>query len=489
MKRGFIIALALLTLLAGACLAEDASGYWTRREDLYYHLNESCVGALDAVPISGTATQAFGKYPCPVCVPVEGDGTGVRAAARGGTIVLRFSDAWMAEPELTGVFGWSVDSVYEGAAGETKLAEYLHGEAYNAFLAEYARSGSATVEAREPDVVAIHGERILSRRHIGGYWYVVVRPAEKFGDSWGMYWRIDGLQLCMENGALRTNFEQQTVEETLEVALERESGASPVYSAAAEGFSIEIYRALDMNVAVIYEARGDADALENACLLLGSCAQIELCGYMDGDSAVYCCVLDNAELEALRSGVDARLLHVGRVGSGLCYALTEGELRCWSTRDGKTILAVAAEGDADPVDADCRVVWYDESERFVVQRDGADLLVDMDGWIISYGGTDAGVDRLTPLIWMDGEGVFLTERCAGAAFPVGERYAAGGVDTGQRCDGGAYGEGWRCGLIDQDGNVLAECNYTAFSVDAGGVLRLETPGGAALTLRPIRIDG
>ena len=206
-------------------------------------------------------------------------------------------------------------------------------------------------------MVAIHGERILSRRHIGGYWYVVVRPAEKFGDSWGMYWRIDGLQLCMENGALRTNFEQQTVEETLEVALERESGAPPVYSAAAEGFTIEIYRALDANVAVICEASGDADALENACLLVGSCAQIELCGYMDGDSAVYCCVPDNAELEALRSGVDARLLHVGRVGSGLCYALTEGELRCWSTREGKTILAVAAEEGVDPVDADFRVAW------------------------------------------------------------------------------------------------------------------------------------
>ena len=55
MKRRFIIALALLTLLAGACLAEDAAGYWTRKADLYYHLNENCIGALDAVPISGMA--------------------------------------------------------------------------------------------------------------------------------------------------------------------------------------------------------------------------------------------------------------------------------------------------------------------------------------------------------------------------------------------------------------------------------------------------
>lgn len=489
MKRRFIIALALLTLLAGACLAEDAAGYWTRKADLYYHLNENCIGALDAVPISGMAAQAFGKYPCPVCVPVKDDGTGVRAAARGGTIVVRFSDARMANAELTGVFGWSVDSVYEGAAGETKLAAYLHGDAYNAFLAEYARSGSATDEAREPDVVAVHGERILSVRHIGGYWYVVVRPSEKFGDSWNMYWRIDGIWLHMEDGTLRTNFDLQTVEETLEVALERESGATPVYSAAAEGFTIEIYRALDANVAVICEASGDADALENACLLVGSCAQIELRGYMDGDSAVYCCVLNDAELEALRSGEAARLLHVERVNSRLCYALTEGELRCWSAREGKTILAVAAEEGVDPVDANCRVAWYEESERFVVQRDGADLLVDMDGWIISYGGTEAEVNRLTPLIWKDGAGVFLTERCADAAFPVGERYAVGGIDFGKRYDGGAYGEDWRCGLIDQDGNVLADCIYTAFSVDVSGEVRLETPGGAALTLQPIQIDG
>ena len=484
MKRGCVIALVLTLLFACACLAEDAALYWTRKADLYYHLNEGCVGVRDGVPISEIAAQAFGKYPCPVCVPVKDDGTGVRAAARGG-----FSDAWMANAELMGVFGWSADSVYEGAAGETKLAAYLHGDAYNAFLAEYARSGSATDEAREPDVVAVHGERILSVRHIGGDWYVVVRPSEKFGDSWDMYWRIDGIRLHMEDGTLRTNFEQQTVEETLELALERESGASPVYSAATEGFSIEVYRALDVNVAVICETAGDADALENACLLVGSCAQIELRGYMDGDVAVYCCALNDAELEALRSGAEARLLHVERVNSRLCYALTEGELRCWSTREGKTILAVAAEEGIDPVDADFRVVWYEEIERFVVQQEGADLLVDLDGRIIDYGGTDAGIERLTPLIWKDGAGVFLTERCAGAEFPVGERYATGGIDYGRRYDGGAYGDGWRCGLIDQDGNVLAACDYTAFSIDASGTIRLEAPGGGDLTLQPIRIDG
>lgn len=488
MKRGCVIALVLALLFAGACLAEDAALYRTRKANLYYHLNESCVGVRDGVPISEIAAQAFGKYPCPVCVPAEDDGGGVRAAARGGTIVVRFSDAWMANAELTGVFGWSFDSVYEGAAGETKLAAYLHGDAYNAFLEECARSGSAEAMAREPDVVAIHGERILSVRHIGSDWYVVVRPAEKFGDSWDMYWRIDGIRLRMEDGALHANFEQQTVEETLELALERESGASPVYSAAAEGFSIEVYRALDVNVAVICETAGNADALENACLLVGDCAQIELRGYMGGEVAVYCCALNDAELEALRSGAEARLLHVERVNSNLCYALMEGELRCWSAWEGKTILAVAAE-NVNPVDADCRVVWYEEIERFVVQQEGADLLVDMDGRVIDYGGTDAGVDRLTPLIWKDGEGVFLTERCAGAAFPVGERYAAGGVDRGRRYDGGAYGDGWRCGLIDQDGNVLAACDYTAFSIDASGTIRLEAPGGGDLTLQPIRIDG
>ena len=72
---------------------------------------------------------------------------------------------------------------------------------------------------------------------------------------------------------------------------------------------------------------------------------------------------------------------------------------------------------------------------------------------------------------------------------MGERYAAGGIDFGKRYDGGAYGEDWRCGLIDQDGNVLADCNYTAFSVDVSGEVRLETPGGSALTLQPIQIDG
>ena len=49
--------------------------------------------------------------------------------------------------------------------------------------------------------------------------------------------------------------------------------------------------------------------------------------------------------------------------------------------------------------------------------------------------------------------------------------------------GSAYGEDWRCGLIDQEGRVVAPLRYTCVEADADGTLRLSGPDGAVEIFR------
>lgn len=309
MKRYWFFLLAAL-LLPACALADVQTQFWTREQDLYYHFNRACGGAEDAVPISETAARAFDKYSCPACIAQEDAGEDVQAVVRGGTIVLCFSDAWLAQPELTGVFGFSPDDEYIGEAAERYLAECLHGDAYNRFMADFQSDGSAEAYARIPAILAMDGELIMNSRHIGCNWYVVVRPKEKLGDQWKMYWRINGIRLQRSADSLYANFDMQTLEEYKNVRLERGGGNGAIFEARSDTVELFVYRELNTNIAVIYETNADVDFLENAELRIdGNPQGIEIDGYLDGVRGVYCCVLDDAELALLQNGAQVSVWH------------------------------------------------------------------------------------------------------------------------------------------------------------------------------------
>lgn len=310
MRKGLLMLLAALLMLPVCAFADVQSEFWTCNEDLYYHFNRHCSGNDGLVPISETAAQAFGKYACPVCSQREDEGEDVQAVVRGGTIVVRFSDAWLAQPELTGVFGWSPDSEYAGEEADALLAQYLHGDAYNRFIADYLADGSAGGRARVPAVLPTGGELIMNERHLGSDWYIIVRPAVKFGGSWEMYWRINGVKLQMDGETLSTNFDLQTVEEHRELQLSRASGEAPVLETESDALQITVYREMDANIAVIYENAADRDFLEGAELRIPGVKQgVLLFGYMDGERGVYCCTLTDAELALLQDGAQAEIWH------------------------------------------------------------------------------------------------------------------------------------------------------------------------------------
>lgn len=577
MKRfGCFVLIAML--LSTCALADVQSEFWTCNEDLYYHFNRYCGGAADMVPISETAALAFDKYACPVCFQDEDAGGDVQAVVRGGTIVVRFSDAWLAQPELTGVFGWSPDSEYTGEEADRLLAEYLHGDAYNSFMADSMADGNAEGRVRWPAVLATDNELIMNHRHIGSDWYVIVRPAEKFDGSWDMYWRINGIRLRRDGDSLFTNFDLQTVEEHKELKLARGGSEGPVFEMENDELQMSVYRELDANIAVIYERNADKDFLEAAELRIPGIQQgILLDGYMDGGQGVYCCTLTDAELTLLQNGAQAQVWHKSLLddaqfmdspyaevqrGTGLCgiidregnfvvesqytsvsrpepdsfrittprpffceekdggLAVLHGETldtilqlektgeyirgifenpsvfivsvggrgkQLRSMADGSLLLEMLYDetgnysGEITKVDGYYRVLADGYPERLVASQ--GEGLQSKD-WLIDNNGNRISDDYqcITPLMWSRDKGAFLVESFVpenyDAGVFAGEKQNA--YEYGVKYTGSAYGEGWRCGLIDQDGNTLIEMKYTAMEVLENGNIWFTTGDGNSL---------
>lgn len=484
MRRRLAAALALMLALSSGALAED--DHWTHNADLYYHINSGCGGMTGAAPISEKAALAFDKHACPVCIQEDAEGD-VRAVVRGGTIVASFSDAWLAQQELAGVFGWTGETQYQGREGQQLLAEYLHGDAYNRFMQDYSANQAAEGRARVPVILAQDGELIMNSRHIGGRWYVVVRPAAAFDESWSMYWRVEGLALRMEGGDLYTNFDLQTVEERRELRLERASGAQPTHQSAAGDLGMTVYREMDANIAVIYQSAADGNRLQDVRLRIpGAEGQIRLSGYMEGDRGVYCCVLTDGELALLQGGAQPSLVRVEQITASVHRVAEADMLRYYSDESGELLFEIKTEGGIDPVADDFGLILGTGTPgRMVVERAGADVLMDYEGNIYPIEGTTASraPGRITPLIWSGGEGVFLVESCHPGDFRVGERLWSAGLELGRRYAAQGY-ENWRCYLVDQDGRQIGGADNVAFTVYENGEIHLESAAGVTSVHQP-----
>lgn len=298
-------------LFACACSAacgESTGGYFTGKEDLYYHLLENCGGTGERVPISLTAAQAFLKAPCPVCIPTE-CAQEPRAAVRGGTLVVAIADTFLEQQEMAGVFNWQSQSPVEGAAAVETLSEYLNGDQYLELMADYRDAGAAQGLARIPEWVCQEGETLLSRRHLGGMWYLALRTGTEPGERWTLDLQIRGIGLHYEQDALYNNFEFQTQPERLQLELER-AREETVFQKTQGTLSVEVYRELDMNIAVFYDQAKNAPEDAVRLYIGGRMPGIALSGYQDGDFWVSCCVLSDAELEALKRGDSMELQKV-----------------------------------------------------------------------------------------------------------------------------------------------------------------------------------
>ena len=312
--RKLIWILALLMMLACAAQAEEY--YCTQTDDLYYHVNASCGDLTDMNSLSAEDAKNSGKFPCPVCVPDDNKWQAdIAAVARGNTIILRIADSDLAKPELTGVFGFSFPETAPASEAASFLSEYLHGDDYNRALQEI-ESGSVDAIVRMPDILPIGADgqdalMIMNRRHIGNAWYYAIRPKDQVGDTWNMYWRINGLKLEMRDDEILLTFEQQTPESTRSLSVSPFSD-SAAFSRLYDGCKVEVFAdaGADVcaNVAVITQFDADPDYMENSTLCIGDQVRVPVNGYMSGADGIICCILTDAEYACLKNGAKAAVL-------------------------------------------------------------------------------------------------------------------------------------------------------------------------------------
>lgn len=116
-------------------------------------------------------------------------------------------------------------------------------------------------------------------------------------------------------------------------------------------------------------------------------------------------------------------------------------------------------------------------ERLVIQmngigsKDAAAYLADNHGKRIT-----GNYFHILPLIWANDKGVYLTQQGEGFVLEAASAdfydYEYSGEDPM-----------WRCGLMDEDGNTIADCSYTGVRILSREEIWLEEPDGDWVSFR------
>ncbi len=308
------------------------------------------------------------------------------------------------------------------------------------------------------------------------------------------------------------------------------------------------------NVAVITVPNVDTNNLTNCALRIGDRVSIPVNGYMDGESAIFCCALTDAEAAHLENGAKAQIktpsaferaayfndeYHIVRDETDLVgimnsdgtyvvqpvydsisqsnmadslfeypatiaipffcfrnkeeltildgetldtiaqYAAVNGTIsayylnpsafemrdnrgtRIMSLRTGDRLFVIPQAASGSSEDAiECVDGWYrcmadGYPERLIAEYANGDRLIDLTGNPVSE-----VYSRITPLIWKDGRGIFLVDTWDPSdpeQFFVGLQIRRGEALSLPDSEG-------RCGLMDENGKIIAPVEYTSIEV-------------------------
>ena len=440
--------------------------------------------------ISESAARMWDFTPCPVCVQDDADYGEPCAVERGGTAVLRVSDAWIRTREPFHVFGTARDEVFEGAAAPKELARILHGEAYEAFLNAIMQNGVADAEVLCPDLYEDDGLLAMHVRHIGGAWYLTFRPDEAGRKRMKAEGRIE-VGVCLNGGPIRWADGALTEvswgnhwEETLKLKLGGTDG-KPVFSGDFEGLSVTLFHEMEANILVIRESPGDAEWLGANVTLDDRLAAEGLTGYMDGGDAVYVCVLTDAEAANLKAGAFPRLIHPGRVTDEVAADVAPAPARdlsflsdyCDATQVGDWYLACTertAEGRYDDATRN------DSAEWWLLDGDGNAIVKGLywwpkdDDWPIQPRPFEGFTDGVDTAVIRIGQKYGLINR-AGEIVVEAKYDDIFGFEPGDKLTPVSLDEKW--GAIDEKGNEVVPIVYDSpFSRFEDGITTAERGG-------------
>lgn len=328
MKR--ILLLTLCLLLAGAALSEDLTEaeldepVWmssNRMDDFYFHAAKGCRLATGE---EGWHARVFAelmkKSPCPVCwedgekyLGIDGvEGEPLECFERGGTLVIRISD-WAIAARMSGASepGQVPEALlYENDRQDDDIARLVHGDAYVDWVNHALPGTEQALTAYIPDLDADRTDALLmSRRHIGAAWVLVVRPNDKERASLKkeeyyhlpmVFYKADLRVSTYDAGSLIAQGDGSR-RWAGDVGLLPQKSAGEVVASRDESFSgdYSVYVVKDggINTAVFRKPNYRESDLGNWFQYCGQMTR--LTGYVDRKDVVCICALADGEVRAL----------------------------------------------------------------------------------------------------------------------------------------------------------------------------------------------
>ena len=231
---------------------------------------------------------------------------------RGRTAVIRVDRSRIQNyVDAEGQFSMENPQTERIAVNDAWLRVNLEDAEYNAFMEDYNADGHAFY-AKVRDVIcpADGADRlIMNARETSDGWYIVFR--QKSGD--GAYEiGFDAEKIVAQSGAenefMAYQYRERTLPDDLISIAPYDGGAGEQIQRGDIAF--EIFAGLDTHIAVITKSASEKTFVESAVLKIGNIASVNVTGYLDGDRAVYCCVLLDSEWKALVDGTNAYLIPV-----------------------------------------------------------------------------------------------------------------------------------------------------------------------------------
>lgn len=366
-----LILLALLPIAPARAASEQKC--WAGFFDYYYHAAQQCALAGTTSEVTLNEALAQNKTPCPVCVDDSRRYKKVESIVRGGTVVIRVPDAWLRAREDD---AYEIDYVaepwqaqYTGARADAEVAEQLHGEGYRAFLDVAAAKGEAYTGDDDipmgcvPELVPGDGDLVMNRRHIGGAWYLTLRPSEEGRKRLEKKKKLDVdlkfslNQLALRDGILSVGKRNEWEDKFLTLKPDKSKAAPTGWQ--RDGLELSVFQESGANICVIHLSAA-APSTEGAALLIdGVDSGIRMDGYPGDGDAIFCCVLTDGEMSALEAGAgfelawpDAQPASADSFAAAFQSALSAGDA------------AEEAAGDPDPVtEAECASGLFARMDR------------------------------------------------------------------------------------------------------------------------------
>ncbi|MBQ3424385.1 MAG: WG repeat-containing protein [Clostridia bacterium] len=313
MKRKWLAALAGAAVCCILCATALAEGWWVDGDGLYYHAEETCALAREArreADSYATFAGDMGVFPCPACVPAAEDARAPRSWQRGGTVVVQLPDSWI-EGQIEEQFT-AADAPGElliqtdGAGGD--LARLIHGAEYQAVLSAAAKGDETSADAFLPESLSGDEMLLMSCRHLGGAWILVLRPDQAGRRALNRsgqialplrLWRVPLVVQGYDAGML---FEAAGGSRYRDVELKlkpQKASGEEVCRQSGDGYSLYVLRDGDVNTLVLRERDlGDGDSLER----MGAFGRdrFSLKGYADEGDGVFICAVSDGEVEQLK---------------------------------------------------------------------------------------------------------------------------------------------------------------------------------------------